>query len=376
MADLSPDQVRARRLHGQCLDTRRPAEALVDAVRAVCGVQAQLLSAMLLALRARVRGLTAADVDEAIRDSRRLVRTWVMRGTLHLIPSEDVRWLVSLFGPLFIPKGKRRRLQLGLSEDLSTRGLKAIREILRQDTPLTRGEIVERLNAQGVVLERRSQAPIHLIGLAALEGIVCLGPDRPNGESTYVLLDRWIEESASAPHDSGLADLSRRYLAGYGPADVRDFAAWSGLTVTEARRGWEQVRDQDGLIEVHSGDRVLWLPASAASMGNQASPSVPIVRLLPAFDAYVLGYANRDEVVRPEYQGEVYHGGQTVPVVLVNGETAGVWRYERQGKLLRITVHPFEAFDSPVQRRIAEEAEDIGRFWNTRVSLSYTRERL
>jgi hypothetical protein len=97
--------------------------------------------------------------------------------------------------------------------------------------------------------------------------------------------------------------------------------------------------------------------------------SKTIVRLLPAFDAYILGYVNRDYLVRPEHQREVYHGGQTVPVVLVDGLAAGVWRYDRQGKKLKIILSPFDRFDEETQHLIAEEAENIGRFFGTAVSL-------
>jgi hypothetical protein len=135
MIDLSSDQLRDLRLRAQGLHIRQPGNKLVDVVRAVVGVQAQLSSAMMLALRARVSRLTVGEVEEAVNQSRRLVRTWVMRGTLQLLPAADVRWLVSLLGPLFIPKGKGRRLQLGLDEDLSAQGLHAIHTILTKEVP-------------------------------------------------------------------------------------------------------------------------------------------------------------------------------------------------------------------------------------------------
>jgi hypothetical protein len=97
-----------------------------------------------------------------------------------------------------------------------------------------------------------------------------------------------------------------------------------------------------------------------------------VVRLLPAFDTYILGYADRDDLVPPEHQHKVYHGGQTVPAVLIDGVVSGVWRYKRQGKRLQVTVHAFEPFYPAIQHQIAEEAEDIGRFWETPVLVSYS----
>ena len=371
-SDLTVDQVRALRLRAQCLHPKYPPNDLTAAVQAVCGVQAQLSAAMMLALRARVHGLTPADVDAAI-EQKRLVRTWLMRGTLHLLPAEDVRWMLAFLSPVFIPKGKGRRMQLGLTEDVSAKGLSAIRALLSWSALLTRGEIVERLAERGVVLDRRTQAPIHLIGLAALEGIVCLGPDAPNGESTYVLMDEWLEPSDVPSRDEALSLLLWRYLIGYAPASPQDFAAWSGLTLKDANRAWELLGDE--LINVQQvEDQALTMLAGETPPSIPASQ--PIVRLLPAFDTYILGYSDRDYVVAPEHQALVYHGGQTVPVVLVDGAAAGVWRYKRQGKRLQITVHPFDAFDQPVRDLVAEEANDVGRFWGAPVSLSYSTEPL
>src|SRR5260221_1434116 len=163
MVDLTAEQVRTLRTQAQGLHTRHPREGLLEAVQAVCGVQAQLSSALMLAIRARVSGLAVDDIEAALFNSHRLVRTWTMRGTLHLMRSEDIRWLVALLGSTFIAKGKRRRIELGLDETTSAKGLEAIRVLLSQNQTMTRGEIVVKLAEQGVVLDRRTQAPIHLI---------------------------------------------------------------------------------------------------------------------------------------------------------------------------------------------------------------------
>lgn len=369
MVNLSPQQVRKLRLRAQGLEPRAAREALPDAVRAVVGIQAQSHPALALALRARVAGLTMGDVQEAVHLRRSLARTWTMRGTLHLSAAEDVRWLVPLLGPLFIRAGRRRRLQLGLNDEKAARGMAVMRTVLRQRGPLTRDELVAALNAQGLALERRSQAPIHLIGLAALEGIVCYGPEAGNGEETFVLFDDWVGEPEVRPEEAALAELARRYVSGYGPVDLRDFARWSGLPMAAARKAWGLVDGEPGFVRAQIGDRaVLVAAAELAGLSKQADGS-PVARLLPAFDAYILGYAQRDLLVRPEYQGEVYHGGQTVPVVLVDGQVAGVWRYKRQGRRLTVTVQAFDSFDPEVERLIAEEADDVGRFWQMPVSL-------
>lgn len=368
MPELSAEHIRALRGQAQCLTPRLPREKLVEAVRSVVGIQAQLTAAMQLALRARVENLTVADIDTAIADEKSLVRSWLMRGTLHLVASEDLRWMNALFAPGFISKGKGRRLQLGLDAETCTSGLKAIRAILKGAAPLTRGDIVERLAEHGVKLERRSQAPFHLIGLAALEGILCLGPDTSSGESTYVLVDEWLKPAETLPRETALAELARRYLQGYAPASIKDFAGWSGLTLTDAKAAWQLLQADEKVSEVRDGEQPLWMLKAMPP-----DPKLPSrVRLLPAFDAYLLGYADRELIVPLKVQKLVYHGGQTVPVVLRDGVAVGVWRYQKQGKRLNITVYAFEAFDAQTEQGVAAEAEDIGRFWETKVALSYS----
>ncbi|MBI1259691.1 MAG: winged helix DNA-binding domain-containing protein [Chloroflexi bacterium] len=366
MTPLTGDELRAARTQAQHLDGRLPATKLVEAVRDVVGIQGQLAAAMQLALRARVSDLELRDVEQAIAEQHSLARTWAMRGTLHLLAAEDVGWIVGLLGAGFSAKDKRRRLQLGVDEKVSAAGLKAIREILKASDPLTRHELREKLLERAVKIDPKGQALIHLIAQAALEGIICLGPDRANGETTYVLLDVWIKSSKPVTKDKALAELAERYLMGYGPADVKDFAAWSGLSLTEAKLGWTALEKAERLIDVQVGERTLSTLVKAKPMAG----AQPMVRLLPAFDAYLLGYRQREDLVRKEHQPEVYHGGQTVPVVLVDGLAAGVWRYERTPKRLKITVKAFEAFDREVERLIVEEADDIGRFWRTPVTLN------
>ena len=367
MQELTPQELCTLRLDAQWLHRRAGPESLVEAVQAVVGIQAQSTPAMMLALRARVRELEVEAVERAIAESRTLARTWTMRGTLHLQAAADFRWLVGLLGPVFMAQGKGRRLQLGLDEDTVERGIRAIGEILSPGEVVTRDVIVERLNARGFSLDRKTQAPIHLIGQAALAGVILVGPEAAGGKSTNVLADGWVAPGEPLARDAALAGLARRYVSGYGPVDVADFAAWSGLSMTDARRGWQAALAEGAWAEVSVEGRALWL--DAAALQRLRPGHEPSVRLLPAFDACVLGYKNRDQLVAPERQPEVYHGGQTVPVVMVDGLAVGVWRYERRGRKLHIDVHAFDGFDPADQQMIWAEADDIGRLWGLPVSV-------
>jgi hypothetical protein len=235
--NLSPDQVRWLRMKGQYL--RQPAgpRDLVEVVNSVCGINAQLLPAMMLALRTRIQNLTPSVINKAITQ-KQLVRTWVMRGTIHLIDANDIHWLVSLLGPKFIAMNKGRRAELGLNEDILAKELREIPKILDSAGPLSREELVDKLIEKGLPIDRKSQAPAHLIQYAALKGLICFGPFLDNGKSTFVLTDKWVGRKNLFPRESGLVRLVEHYLKGYGPASIADFAAWSGLSLTDAREGW------------------------------------------------------------------------------------------------------------------------------------------
>jgi hypothetical protein len=192
---LSDDQARLIRCRAQRLDPyeRDAADSVARVVGEVCGVQAQVPRAAALAVRARSSGLRASDVARAREQERSVVRTWCMRGTLHLVAAEDVGWLLSLLGPRFVAAGRRRLAQLGFDEEATARGVRAIRETLSEDGPLTRAELVEEIRRRGVRIAPDSQAGYpssHLVRRAALEGVVCFGPDR-DGTETFVLSSVW-----------------------------------------------------------------------------------------------------------------------------------------------------------------------------------------
>jgi len=350
------------RLRAQRLCPRAARGDAVEVVRSICGVNAQSRPAMLLSLRARLPGFVPEDLASV---GSQLVRTWAMRGTIHLLSRDDPGWLLPLIGPPVIGKLRSRRRELGLDEDKLSRGVRELIAVLEGSGPLTRAELVERLNDRGIDIERKSQAPYHLIAFAGLKDQILMGPDRPDGEPTYVLSD--LPAAKPEPREEALAALADRYLRGYGPASPADLAAWSGLPTADAKKGWALLREYGRLTDVEVDGRVL---GTAVTPPEQAF-SETIVNLLPAFDALVLGYADRELLVPGKHHKDVYHGGQTVPVVLVNGAAAGVWRYEGRGKLVRIEVRPFEAFGRKIKELIEAEAEDVGRLFGKTPVLTY-----
>jgi hypothetical protein len=334
------------------------ATTVVDAVRRVVGLQAQDVRACRLAVRVRTSGLTAADVDAACRD-RTVVRTWAMRGTLHMLAAEDFGWVNGLLGPYFAKKGAPRRRQLGLDEALLDKARAAFEEIATH--PLTRRELVARLADHGVHLDPATQAPPHLLGYAANTGQLCRGPDLAKDEPTYVLVRSWLGTPRPTSEEDALRTLAERYLRGHGPATVEDLATWSGLPITQARSAFEAI-----------GDRVSHVTAAgtrAVVLDEDVPPAAP-TRLLGHFDAYLLGYRGRALAVPADHQRTVQAGGGFVmPVVLSEGQAVGTWRLKSTKDSITVEASGFGGRRLP---GLADEVADLGRFLGRRAELSTT----
>ncbi|MFD5616962.1 winged helix DNA-binding domain-containing protein [Streptomyces yangpuensis] len=318
-----------------------------DSVAAVLGrvlaVQAQDLPAAELGLRVRSRGLTQEAVRRATDTERSAVRGWFMRGTLQLVPAADARWLLALFGPLYLALAARRLRELGLDEALCTRSERLIADAIAAEGPLTRAQLTDRLTTLGV--EPKGQSAFHLIRRAALAGRICHGPQR-GGDATFVLLDDWLPATGPLPYtgEAAVRELARRYRAAHGPSDALDFVHWSGLKTTTGKNAWAAVRETP--------------PESPAAAGE------PDVRLLPAYDNYLVGYRSRDLSVPAEHERRVWPGGgQIRATVVVDGLAVGTWSGGRRGTPVKVEPFPGTEPPSPaVAAGIARESADIARF--------------
>jgi len=367
---LSHDQVRRLRLRAQRLHPQPDSViSAAQVVRELCGIQAQDLAAAILAVRPRSIGLVAADVDRARVQTRSVVRTWGQRSTLHLLATEDLGWLLPLLGPVFVAGGRRRRAELGLDEDTCTRAIRIIRKVLANQGPLTRAELVEQLATHGIDLE--GQARPHLLSRAALDGIICFGPDR-DAEPTYVLLSDWVDRERSRqglPEDAAYAELARRYLTAYGPATPKDQATWSGLPLSKTRSAWQHIANE--LLEVEAASSPAWMLKASAAWLDELPAAAPSVHLLPRFDIYLLGYQNRDLAVPPRYAKRINAGGGILhSTLLVDGRAVGTWKSKRKKDHLDVVVEPFNHLVPEARTRLEAEITDLARFLEIEATLS------
>jgi hypothetical protein len=359
---LTDEQVRRARTATQLL--HRPGRrTVVDLVSHLTGVQAQVLAAASLALRARRPELTAATVDRARIRDRSIVLCWAMRGTLHLLAADDHAWLVPLVIERRIANAHRRLRQEGVAGDQPAKAVRSIERMLAREGPLLRSEIAERLESQGIRTE--GQAIAHLVWLAAAEGTICYGPDR-GGERCFVLARDWLGRPVTKLRpDDALNELAVRYLRAHALAEPADLATWSGIAPTEARRAWRGIEER--LVEVATDRGPRWTLRHAIS-----PPSDEVVRLLAAFDEYLLGWKDRQLIASASRWKTIQRGGGWLhAVVLVDGRAVGTWSSERTTHGLRVDVSPFEPLGPALRRRIDEDARDIGRSLKTEARTTY-----
>lgn len=312
-------------------------------------MQAQEPRAARLAFRARARSLTAEDVDRARTEERSLLRAWVMRKTVHLIAAEDAGWMVPLFAPSTVRWSRGRLEHFGLDRRAQDRAMKLVHDAVDAEGALTRRELGKRLESAG--FELASEFKVHLWLLATLDGELCLGPDH-GSHTCLVRTADWLGELERRPREDSLAELARRYLRGYGPADERDLARWAGLPLRDTRLAFERIAAE---LEPVGKLFTLGRPPRAARS--------PVVRMLGAFDNSNLGYVDRGHAVAPEHVQRIVPGGGIVrPAITVDGRLVATWTSRRAGERLAVTIEPFEPLDQEIEAAIEAEVADLGRF--------------
>ena len=308
-----------------------------------------------LALRSAA-GATDTAIERAI-ESGRILRTHILRPTWHFVASADIRWMLELTAPQVHRRMFAYDRQLGLDAGVMMRATAVIERLLGDRGHLTRRELGVELARAGLPSGTRELA--HMAMHAELEAVICSGPRRGK-QSTYALLAERAPAARRMERDEALAELTRRYLRSHGPATVRDFVWWSGLTTADARRGLEITRARhhaiDGLTYWTLGRE----PGSLARAGTG-------VHLLPIYDEYLVAYRDHRVVPRPAY---VLGGFQHA--LLVGGQVAGTWRTLPRPEGLVVDVRGSRRLKPAERRGLAQAVTRYRRFLGVPVSLSVT----
>ena len=371
MPNVTPEQVAAFRLRSHHLTDPLPADRLVDAVRDSGGIQAQVMNAAKLSLRARTTGLSPAMVDHALDVDRTVVKIWTMRHTVHLLATEDLPLYVSALGESLMRITRSWYERAGLTPEVRRTMMDAALEVLEAG-PMTRKELADAVEPVIGSKYRRwvvgSWGGVMKQGF--MEGTLVFGPSRGQNP-TFMRRDHLLPDWDPPPRDEALAQLMRRHLHAFGPARVQDFVAWTASTVGECRPVWDTLAEET--VEVHHMGRTCRMLADDAELAASLEPAGPQVQLLGHFDTYLLGHKERTQVVDERDRKRVFRpAGWIYPVVLVNGMALGNWSADAKAKATTINVEPFGRFPKGVRPTIQKEALDLGRFWGTKVSVDYT----
>jgi hypothetical protein len=333
----------AERLTAQLL-SGEPARDPVAVAERLLAVQGQDPRGFRLAVRARTSGLSGADVDRALTEDRALVVTWLNRGTLHLVRSEDYPWLLAVTTPPLVTSSAYRLEREGVSPAAAERGIDVIQRSLAEEGPLTGAQLRERIAAAGV--RAAGQALYHLLFLASLRGLVVRGP-MAGRQHAYVLVHDWLGPRKPVDRGAALAELARRYLAGHGPATDRDLARWAGVPLRDARAGLsaiasELIERDDGLVDL---------------AGRPPAAEIPPPRLLGSFEPVLLGWVSRKELLDAN-QVIVTVNGIFRPFSLVRGRAAALWKIDRG----TVAIEPFTRLTKKDAAALEADALNVVRF--------------
>ena len=355
------------RLLNQQISARgpNPEEVLKD----LGAAQAQDYTAALWAIGLRSKSCSKSDVEAAVV-GRGIARTWLMRGTLHFAASSDIRWMLKLFSPRLVRTAESRDRHLGLTDETVKKTRSLFRNALRGGRQLTRSAMYEVMERGGVPAS--NNLGYHMLYRAAWDGLICFGP-HSGAEPTFVLADEWLPKQALLSHEEALAEIVVRYFCSHGPATVKDFVWWSGLTVSDARLGIE--RAHSTLREETVDGTTYYAPRRPTGKPvTQRS-----VYLLPAFDEYLVGYADRSAVlgtketqnwIRGAKVAVVHSNGIFLPTLVVDGKVAGVWKRARVKAGLTVTLLPFRKLNAEQMAEVREQVDGYGRFFGTVATLN------
>jgi hypothetical protein len=347
---------------------------IIQAVTRTGGIQAQVFSAAELAIGARVQGLSRADVQAALWEERTLVKTWAMRGTLHLLPADELPLYVAARSMHDSRNWAGYFAYYGLTPTQQDALLSAIPHVLSA-TPITREDLATAVashtgipGVRDLILSSGWGSPLKP---SAFRGDLCFGPSQGQNV-TFVNPRAWTGEWQSATPELALQAIARRYLQSYGPATREDFARWwwGGNGMTAAKKLFQSLEDELAAVDVE-GWQALALRSTLEPM-QQLEP-LATVRLLPLFDAYTLGLGRDVEPLLPQaYKRLVFRPqGWISAVVLVNGAIQGVWQHATRRDQTNVTIQLFASPTAAIKQGIAAEAERLEAFLNTNVALEY-----
>jgi hypothetical protein len=312
-------------------------------------MQAQDVNSGLWSLGCRLPGQTIEDVNAAL-EKRTVLRTWPMRGTVHFVPAVDTHWMLDLMGVRMLAGAEKRRQTLGIDERTADRAVELLGTALAGGGRMTRAECLATLTDGGV--EVTGQRGYHLLWYAAQRGVTAIAP-HVGKEQTFVLLDDWVPDPRRPGRDEALGIIALRYFRSHGPATRKDFAGWTGLTMTDCKTGIAVAGssltavDVDGVEMVMATEADLSGPPPSRRRAGSPRSGVGDWLALPGFDEYMLGYKDRSMMATPAQLASIIPGGNGVfqSTLVRDGRVMATWKRTLTRKGVTVTVLPLDDFD-------------------------------
>jgi len=339
-AELVRQRLLSQHLAGTLFD--KPEEA----VSWLGAVQAQDYTGAKWSVAQRTNGVRDSTLDRALAGGT-ILRTHILRPTWHFVVAADIRWMLTLTAPHVHARNALYYRRLGLEASVFRKIQRVLRRALEGGNQLTRSELQEVLQQARLSQPEDDRLRLaYIMMFAELEGWICSGARR-GMQHTYALLEERVPQTRPLGRDEALAELARRYFTGHGPASLKDFRAWSGLSAGDAAAGLEMARSQLERAVVQG--EAYWLSPMAAGR----TPLSPRAHLLPTYDEYTIAYREHHAVLDPRHLQQVWAANGMV--ILVDGRVAGTWRRTFQKTSVTVSLRLFTP-PTTVQRRAIEAA--------------------
>jgi len=360
---VAPSQIAAFRLRRHHL-LHQVSPDPVTVCRDVGGIQAQLMVAAEISLWSRNHEMSRAQIRDALWQERSLIKTASLRGTLHLIPADEFSVYVAALRNSRVAAVMRIMSRF----DVTVKQASAMSDVILEELcngPVLQRELRKRILPKVSRNVRRWMDKVWSVSrLAIAEGLVCCGPER-GVEVTLVRTDHWLTRQKKIEEREAKQILLRRFLGAYGPATLRDFSHWTGMSMKDSREAWGSIEDE--LVEVAIQGRRAWLLRDDLKLLTSSKLDGPALRLLPHFDCYLLAHFEKDHLLGADNYKRVYRNqGWISPVILLDGRVVGTWSYKRSGQCLTTEIELFEKTPRRLQERIKEETVSLERFMQSK----------
>lgn len=334
-----------------------------DVVSWFGAMQAQDFAAAKWAIAQRLKNHTESDIEDAFNKGH-LLRTHIMRPTWHFVTPNDIQWLMALTSARVQRFNGSYYRRSGLDKSIFDKSNQVIRKALAGGKQLTRSELNVKLHERNIPTQNMGLT--FTIMQAELESVICSGP-RIGKQFTYMLFDERVPKLPSIPYDEALVELTKRYFQSHGPAQLKDFSWWSGLTVTEIKRGISLLGKN--IMQHEQNGKLYWY--YPVKIENKLPADTAF--LIPGFDEYFIAYADRSDILNKNYAKHLNLGGGMINgAVVVNGKMVGGWKRSFQNKLIVVNIKLFENITTEQQKILHNQAKDFGKFHKMEVEVRQT----